>query len=87
MCWSAAGSVAWDDRDPSRAPSQETIDAVLLAQDLQILLLDTVGVLGAGLGGINWSWAAVVKGRREKEWKILKHEPEKSFGGQHTGDS
>ena len=72
---------AWGFRPPCARAEQQAYDDVLLAQDLQISILETVGVLGIGLGAINTSWAAAVSGRRKTAWKALTAEPEKSFGG------
>jgi len=69
---------AWGFRPPSARAAQQDYDDVLLSQDLQAVLLDTVGLNGIGLGAICKSWAAVVAGRREK-WDVLTHEPEKNI--------
>ena len=75
----------WGFRPPCARAEQQAYDDVLLAQDLQISILETVGVLGIGLGAINKSWSVVVAGRRQKTWRVLKREPEKSIGeGQMT---
>jgi hypothetical protein len=50
---------AWGFRPPSARADQEDYDDVLLSQDLQASLLDTVGLLGIGLGAICKSWAAL----------------------------
>ena len=73
---------AWGFRPPSARAAQQDYDDVLLSQDLQAALLDTVGLNGIGLGAICKSWAAVVAGRRAKEWNVLTHEPEKSIRGE-----
>ena len=57
------GLAAWGFRPPCARAEQQAYDDVLLAQDLQISILETVGVLGIGLGAINTSWAAAVLGR------------------------
>ena len=75
---------AWGFRPPCARAEQQAYDDVLLAQDLQISILETVGVLGIGLGAINKSWSVIVAGRRKKTWKILAREPAKSFGGEGT---
>ena len=62
------------------AEMQRVFDNVMLAQDLQGAILDTVGLLGIGFGGINRSWCAVVKGRRG-QWKVLDCASLTSFGG------
>ena len=61
----------WGFRPPCARAEQQAYDDVLLAQDLQISILETVGVLGIGLGAINTSWAAAVSGRRKLAWKVL----------------
>ena len=71
---------AWGFRSPSARAAQQDYDDVLLSQDLQAALLDTVGLNGIGLGAICKSWAAVVAGRGAKEWNVLKYAPEKCFG-------
>ena len=71
----------WGFRPPCARAEQQAYDDVLLAQDLQISILETVGVLGIGLGAINTSWAAAVSGRRNTAWKVLTAKPEKSLGG------
>ena len=69
----AAGALeAWGFRPASARAAQQDYDDVLLSQDLQAILLDTVGLNGIGLGAICKSWAAVVAGRRAKEWNVLK---------------
>ena len=73
---------AWGSRPPCARAEQQAYDDVLLAQDLQISILDSVGVLGIGLGAVNTSWAAAVSGRRKKAWQVLTAEPDKSFGGE-----
>ena len=70
----------WGFRPPCARAEQQAYDDVLLSQDLQISILETVGVLGIGLGAINTSWAAAVSGRRKTAWKVLTAEPEKRHG-------
>ena len=72
---------AWGFRPPCARAEQQAYDDVLLAEDLQISILDSVGVHGIGLGAINKSWSVALVGRRKKAWKVLTPEPEKSFGG------
>ena len=71
---------AWGFRPASARAAQQDYDDVLLSQDLQPILLDTVGLHGIGLGAICKSWAAVVAGRRAKEWNVLTLEPAKGIG-------
>ena len=52
--------VAWGFRPPCARAEQQAYDDVLLAQDLQISLVDSVGVAGIGLGAINKSWSVAV---------------------------
>jgi DNA-binding beta-propeller fold protein YncE len=59
---------------------QRLYEEVLLAQDLQACLLDSVGVLGCGLGAINRSWAMAINARR-KAWRVLDSDLRTSFGG------
>ena len=76
----------WGFRPPCARAEQQAYDDVLLSPDLQISILETVGLLGIGLGAINTSWSVAVAGRRNTAWKVLTHEPEKSFGGCGAGD-
>ncbi len=71
---------AWGFRPPSANAAQQDYDDVLLSQDLQAALLDTVGLNGIGLGAICKSWAAVVAHRRAT-WPVLKLEHRRIMGG------
>ena len=72
--------VALGARPACLPPAQQTSDDVLLNPDLQISLLDNVGVHGIGLGAINQSWSVAVRERRKTVWKVLQREPEKDVG-------
>ena len=65
---------SWGDRPACLPPSTETSAAVLLAEDLQNVILDILGVLGFHLAAINNSWTVLVSAKR-KAWRLLSKEP------------
>jgi hypothetical protein len=79
----AAPLAAWGERPASARAPEHVYEAVFLVRELQESLLDSVGLLGIGLGGINRSWRAAVKGRRTM-WAVLEREPAKDLGSEGT---
>ena len=64
------------------APLALLYKEVLQAPDLQSTILDTIGLHGVGLRGINRAWRAAVEERLEA-WRVLRHV--RSFGS--SGDA